>query len=118
MSAQVSWLLEVGIKPGEEDAFKLVMADLVESAQAEPGTLIYESFMGDDGRTVHAYERYADSEAALTHLGNFGEHFAERFLGAADPTGFTVYGNPSAEVREALTAFGPTYLGPNGGIDR
>ena len=83
----------------------------MESTKAESGTLDYEWYITDDGSVVHIYERYADSEATLLHLANFGEKFAERFLAAVDPTRFTVYGSPNNEVKEALTAFGPEYLG-------
>jgi quinol monooxygenase YgiN len=118
MGDQVSWLLEVAVKPGQLEDFRALMHEMVESTQGAPGALSYEWFVSDDGGAVHLYERYADSAAVLTHLGAFGEKFAGRFLAAVDPTRFTVYGAPSAEAREALGGFGPTYLGPFGGFAR
>lgn len=83
MGDHVSWVLEVAVKPGQLDEFKALLAEMVESREAESGAMIYEWSIGDDDRTVHAYERYADSEAVLTHLTGFGEKFAQRLLGAA-----------------------------------
>ncbi len=119
MSETVHWVLEVAIKQGELDNFKAVMNDMVEATQAnEPNTTNYEWFISDDGRTCHMYERYADSAATMTHLAAFGENFADRFLAAAAPTRFVVYGNPSAEVREALAGFGAVHMGQIGGFAR
>jgi quinol monooxygenase YgiN len=118
MGEAVSWMLELAVKPGQGDAFKQLMTEMVESTEAEPGALSYEWSITADGTVVHIYERYADSAATLAHLGQFGERFAERFLTAVTPTSLTVYGSPSSEVKDALTAFGPTYLGPFGGFVR
>src|SRR4051794_29147748 len=92
MGAEVSWLLEVEVKPGQLDTFRDLMNEMVVSTRAEPGALSYEWFIGDDGRVVHLHERYADSAASLAHLGTFGEWFAGRFLAAVDPKRLTVMG--------------------------
>jgi hypothetical protein len=91
---------------------------MIESTQAESGALIYEWSIGEEGGSVHSYERYADSAAVLAHLAAFGAKFAQRLLGAVDVTRFVVYGSPNGEVREALSAFGPTYMTPLGGFAR
>ena len=119
MSDNVYWVLELAIKPDQADAFKAVMSDMVAATEAnEPDALNYEWTLSEDGATCHIYERYADSAATMTHLASFGANFAERFLAALEPTRFTVYGNPSAEVREALGAFGPAYMTPTAGFVR
>jgi quinol monooxygenase YgiN len=118
MDARISWVLEVVVKPGQLDTFRALMEEMVTSTRAEPGALTYEWFVDDDGRVVHLYERYADSPAALAHLGTFGEWFAGRFLAAADPTRLTVMGRPSDEARAALSGLGAAYLSPFGGFVR
>jgi len=118
MDNDVSWVVEISVKPGQLEVFRALMTDMVASTREEPGALSYRWFVSDDGSTVHIYERYADSAATVTHLQNFGANFAERFLAAATPTRFTVYGTPSAEVKEGLNALGATYLGPFGGFVR
>src|SRR6476469_1323813 len=118
MNDQVSWLLELAVKPGELDNFKGVIDEMIESTRAEPGTLMYEWSINEDGSVVHGYERFADSGAAVAHLSAFGEKFAQRFLAAVDPTRLSVYGTPSEDAKEALGAFGPVYLAPIGGFAR
>jgi quinol monooxygenase YgiN len=114
----VSWLLELAVKPGELDNFKTLVNEMIESTDAEPGTLMYEWSINEDGSVVHGYERFADSGAAVGHLSAFGEKFAQRFLSAVDPTRLSVYGTPSDDAKEALGALGPVYMAPLGGFAR
>ena len=118
MDAPIAWVLEVAVKPGQIDSLQALMAEMVASTDAEPDALSYEWFASDDGGVVHLYERYADSAAALAHLGTFGEWFAGRFLAAVDPTRLTVMGNPSDQVKAALSGLGPVFLRPLGGFAR
>lgn len=118
MDKQVSWLVEVEVKPGQLETFKQLVRDMVESTSPEPGTLSYEWFISDDGTLVHIYERYADSEALLTHFRGFLEKFAERFSASLDLKRFTVYGEPSDEARAELGVLNPVYLGTLGGFVR
>ena len=119
MSEHVDLVLETDVNPGQLEALRTLMDEMVEATKAnEPGTLNYEWHVSDDGSTCHLYERYVDSDAVMAHLGAFGANYAERFMAALTPTAFTVYGRPNTAVREALSAFGPRYLGPFGGFAR
>jgi quinol monooxygenase YgiN len=118
MGDQVSWQVELAVKPGELDNFRALTAEMVESTRGESGVLSYERFISEDGRVVHVYERYTDSAAAVEHLRTFGRKFGGRFVGMVDRAQFTVYGTPSAELREMLDKFGATYLEPFGGFSR
>lgn len=119
MGETVHLVLEVAINQGELDNFKALMNEMVEFTQAnEPNTTNYECFISDDDQTCHMYERYTDSAAVLTHLASFGANFAERLLAAVAPTRLVVYGNPSAEVREALAGFGAVHMAQIGGFAR
>jgi quinol monooxygenase YgiN len=119
MSSAVHWVLELAIKDGEFGAFETLMNDMVSAARAnEPGTTHYEWFLSDDKSRCHTYERFVDSAAAMTHLGNFGAHFAERFIAVFEPTRLTVFGDPSAEVRGALAGFGAVHMEMAGGFAR
>ena len=51
----------------------------------------------------------------MAHLLTFGRKFGGRFVGLVDRKRFTVYGNPSAELKGILDEFGATYLEPFGG---
>jgi hypothetical protein len=92
------------------------MHEMVKSTRKESGTLAYEWFLSDDKNTCHLYERYADSNAVMAHLGNFGSKFSSRFLGYVEPTSLCVYGEPSDEVRSALKGFGAEHLRTFGGF--
>ena len=118
MGDQVSWQVELAVRPGELDNFRALTEEMVESARDEPGVLSYERFVSEDGQVVHVYERYADSAAAVAHLRTFGRNFGGRFTGMVDRKRFTVYGTPSVELRGMLDEFDATYLGPFGGFSR
>src|SRR5215207_9493335 len=113
---EVAWLLELAINPGAGDTVRAVMEDMVTSTTAEPGALSYAWFRSADGRLVAISERYTDSAAVVTHLTTFGETFAQRFLAAMTPTRMTVFGAPSEEAKQALSALNPMYLGYFGGF--
>jgi quinol monooxygenase YgiN len=118
MGEQVSWLLELAVKPGKLDELRAVVDDMVESTKAEPGALSYEWFVTDDGATADVYERYADSQAVLAHLATFGQTFAGRLLATVDVTRWTVFGNPSDEARQAMDRSGASYMGAFAGFVR
>jgi len=118
MNEVVSWVVEVAIKPGQLNAFKGLVEELVQSTRNEPQTVTYEYFLSADQASCHLYERYADSAAALTHLGTFGEKFAERFLRAVDLTRLTVYGAASDELKGVLGGFGASFMSQFNGFAR
>jgi quinol monooxygenase YgiN len=68
MSNDVSWQVELAVKPGQLDNFRVLTSEMVEHTRGEPGVLIYERFVSDDGTVVYVYERYADSASAISHL--------------------------------------------------
>jgi len=118
MSEEVSWSLELAVKPGQIDVVRALILEMVESTQNEPGALMYEWSISDDESTIHSYDRYADSDAVLEHLSTFGEKFGERLLGAVDPTRWVVYGGPTDRAREVLDGFGAVYVKPLAGFAR
>ena len=113
---EVAWLLELAVRPGAGDTVRAVMEAMVASTTAEPGALSYAWFRSADGRVVAISERYTDSTAVVTHWTTFGETFAQRFLAAMTPTRMTVFGAPSEDAQQALSALNPTYLGYFGGF--
>lgn len=118
MSNVVSWSLQMSVREGCLDDAKALVPEMVEATSREPGALIYEYFLNDDGTACHIYERYVDSEAVMAHLGNFGANFADRFMACFEPTSLSVYGPASDEVRGALDAFGASYFGTLSGFSR
>ncbi len=86
------------------------------SYASEPATLIYEWTISDDKKSAQVHERYADSDAALRHLKSFNDNYASRLLALVEPTGLTVYGKPSAALKEELAEANPVYMDVIGGF--
>ena len=118
MGSVVSWVIRVKVKSGQLEGFTALMEEMVASTKNESGTLAYEWFIDEAGENCHIYERYADSEAVMIHGASFGEHFAERFMGSVDVTGFDIYGEPSDDVKNAFAEMGVSYFGTFGGFAR
>jgi quinol monooxygenase YgiN len=118
MSDYVAWVLELKIKPGQADAFRSLLDEMVASTENEPGALNYEWHIDDAGEIVHVYERYVDSAAVLAHSATFREKFAARVMNLADITRMTVYGNPNDAVRATLGGGRAVVMQPFGGFTR
>jgi quinol monooxygenase YgiN len=116
MSGEISWQVELAVKPGQLDNFRALTHEMVESTKSEQGVLVYERFVSDDGNVVHLYERYAGSGAAMAHLLAFAKNYGKRFLDMVDRKRFTVFGTPSNELRGILDKFGATYYAPFDGF--
>lgn len=103
----IYWTLKVAINDGKKDEVKALASEMTEATQSgEPGALNYEWHFCSDGKSCHIYERYADNAAVMAHLGNFGEKFADRFMGVFTPVSFDVYGPADETVRGALAQMG------------
>ena len=119
MTGHVYWMFDLEIKDGAYDTFEALMKEMVEATKAnEPGALNYEWSVSEDKKTCHLLERYADSEATMIHMGNFGKNFARRFMEVLKPKSITLYGDPSEEVLKALAPMGPVVMAPVGGFSR
>ena len=116
MSDQISWPVELAVKLGQIDNFRALTTEMVESTGQVAGVLNYERFVSADGNFVHVYERYTDSAAAVAHLQSFTKNFSVRFMMMVKRTHFTMFGNPSDELRRLLDQFGATYLTPFGDL--
>ena len=118
MPNTISWNLRMSVHEGHLDDARALMFEMIRATREEPGCLGYEWFLDGEGNAYHINERFADSDAAVAHLDNFGSKFADRFLTIFEPTSLHVYGEPSDEARAALDLFGAVYLGTLGGFNR
>ena len=119
MSEQVSWRVEVALRPENIDGFRTLINEMVQSTQNnEPDTLLYEWSISEDGTSAHSYETYAHSAAAIIHIDAFGDHFATRFAALAERTHLIVFGNPDDEVRARLSQAGGILTTPIKGFRR
>ena len=119
MSTAIEWVLELDIQDGKADDVLPLVEEMSKATQAdEAGALTYEYFLNADKSRCTVLERYADSNAVMAHMGNFGAKFAERFLATFAPVRFTVYGPANDEVRAALAGFGATHEDRIAGFSR
>lgn len=119
MHDHVCWMLNLEVEAGKLDDLRALMAEMAAATETnEPGTLDYEWSLNDEGTHCHLFERYADSAAAMVHIGTFGSRFAERFFAAVKPVSFTLYGRPDATVREALASSVTCRMLPAAGFSR
>ena len=113
-SDQVYWVLTVTVD--QMDKFKALIQKLVAATQKETGAVQYEYNIGDDQKTVDIYEPYADSKAAMFHVGKTFGQFSKEFLALAKPTRWVIYGTPSNELKQAIADFHPIYMTPFDGF--
>lgn len=119
MSDIIEWILEMDILPEEAGTMQSLVDEMVAATQTdEPNALTYEYYVNADRTTCTVIERYADNDAVLQHLGNFGAKFADRFLKTFAPVNFVVYGPANDQVRTALADFGATYSDRIAGFSR
>jgi quinol monooxygenase YgiN len=117
MGEEISWHVELRVRPGQLDNFRTLTGEMVAVTRREPGVLSYQRFVSEDGTTVHLYERYSDSGAAVAHLEAFAKRFADRFSTMVERKTFSVFGDPSAELKAMLDRFDAMYLKPFGGLE-
>lgn len=118
-SRHVAWMFELAVREGRDAEFQSLMAEMAEATERdEPGTRDYEWYVSDDGRRLHLFERYADADAAMTHLGTFGERYMARFFTVLAPERLTLYGAPDARVRGAMARLAPSVMTQAAGFRR
>ena len=117
MDGEISWHVELRVKPGQLGNFQILTGEMVAVTRREPGVLSYQRFLSENGTIIHVYERYADSAAAVAHLEAFAKLFAGRFSAMVERKAFTVFGYPSAELKAVLDRFNAMYLRPFGDFD-
>jgi len=117
MGGEISWHVELRVRPGQLGNFRTLTDEMVAVTRREPGVLSYQRFVTEDGTTIHAYERYSDSGAAVVHLEAFAKRFAGRFSAMVERKTLTVFGDPSVELKAVLDRFNATYLKPFGDLE-
>ena len=117
MSA-ISYVIEFSIADGKLEDFRQKAAGYVDGVKAnEPGTHTYQWYLGEDGKHCLLHERFASSEALLTHLGNVGPSLPD-LLAIAPITRLEVLGTASDAAKEALEDLGATHFPNLAGFDR
>jgi hypothetical protein len=95
------------VTPDNLDEFKRLAGEALKIAADEPGNLQYDWFFNADETACVVRETYESSDAVLTHLGRVGEILGP-VVGLGGGLEIEIFGNPSAELVQALEAFSPT----------
>ena len=87
----------LSINDGQLDAFKERAAAAVESVRAnEPGMLVYEWYVSEDGKTCHIVEEYADAAALAAHsAGEVGKTLIPQLFEVSSMTSLKVMADPA-----------------------
>ena len=85
-----------------KEGVQALIAEAAELTKQEKGCLAYEWHLSEDGKSVHAYERYTDSEAAMVHVNDTFSKISEKVTKVMTPTGLTIYGEAIAKPEKDL----------------
>jgi quinol monooxygenase YgiN len=90
------------VPPSTLAEFKRAAAQAQDLTKREPGALQYDWFFNDDQTVCIVHEAYVDSAAVTAHIGNLGDVFG-KLLETDGGCSFEVFGNPSRELRDAVS---------------
>lgn len=93
------------IPPGNLAEFKELAARALEITKDEGTTLQYDWFFSDDETKCVVRERYANSDAVLSHMANVGELIG-KFAELGGGLEIEAFGDPSPELLKAAAAAG------------
>ena len=113
MSDTVSWNVHMSVREGQLNDARELMTEMVESTRGEVGTLGYEWFLGADGTVCHLNERYADSDAAMVHLGPSTPSSLSASLGASSRPVSMCTANQATRCEQSSTILARCTLGPS-----
>jgi quinol monooxygenase YgiN len=116
MSNEIAWQVELTVESAMMDKFRDLTDEMIQSTAHEEGVLVYERFLANNGDKVFLYERYANSQAALSHLRVFQEKFGAAFSQLVNRERFLVFGTPSDELKQILDRYDAVFLSRIGGF--
>ena len=116
MHDEISWHVELTIEPARLESFRALTNEMIESARLEDGVLVYERFLSEDGGKIFLYERYPNSDAAISHLRSFRDKFADALGRLVKRERFLVFGTPNDELKRMLSGFDATFARPMAGF--
>ncbi len=107
------------VNEGQLEAFKSIAQTMTEASNAEPGTLGYEWFAGEDGARMRLAETYADASALEEHfMGPVVQQWLPKLAALCAVDGIEIYGDPGPKVRELAGGRGTVIFQYWLGLDR
>jgi quinol monooxygenase YgiN len=111
--------VDLTIQEGKCNEFEGIARTMIAGSHDEPGTLEYDFFLSNDGKSCRLVESYANPDAMLAHFkGRVVQELVPRLLETSSLAGFEVYGNPGPEMTQMLTGFGAEIFDFWNGISR
>jgi quinol monooxygenase YgiN len=111
--------VDVTVNEGQLDAFKALAKAMTDGSASEPGTIGYEWFFSEDGKTCRLLETYADAAAVAAH---FAGPVVCQLVPQMNPyckiDRFEIYGDPGPEVSQTATGWGAKIYRYWAGINR
>ena len=99
--------VSVTVNDGQLEAFKTIAKDMTAGSQAEPDTLGYEWFAGNDGNSFRLVETYKDAKAVEAHFtGPVVQQLVPRLAALVTVNSMEFYGDPGPKVSEMAAGFG------------
>ncbi len=99
------------------DGFNRMVAQRIQAAEGEPGTITYWWSRTEDGNRYADIDCYADPQAAMLHLDSWREHSVE-FIAYATIGRCLVLGDVTDDIRGELIALTPQYMSYYGGFSK
>ncbi len=119
MNNEVSWILTSRLVTTQPKVFEDLMVEMAKAVQQmQGGTTAYVWYLSEDGQSSEIFASFESSDAAILHMAWFSSTYAKQFMDTLHPTGMTVYGKPTQELRDALASLSPRYLQTVGGFAR
>lgn len=119
MNNEVSWILTSRLVTTQPKAFEDLMVEMAKAVQqTQGGTTAYVWYLSEDGHSSEIFASFENSDAAISHMTWFSNTYVKQFMEMLNPTGMTVYGKPTQELRNTLASLSPRYLQTVGGFAR
>jgi len=109
MTENIYWILKAKIGDRNLDNLKRLAEECCEITKTEPGVMAYEWSIAQDRGTLHIYERYVNTEAAMAHMANLSAQLP-RLMELVTVTEIECYGKAGSDFREAAKDFPMTYM--------
>ncbi len=96
----------------DTDRFREMAELMVMVSREEPGTVVYDWYLDDDGRAGTLYEAYASQAALQAHTsGRVFTELAPKYLDAMRVVGVDVYGEAAGLTRRDVLGASTTWWG-------
>ena len=107
------------VNEGQTEAFTNIAKTMTEGTKSEPGTLGYEWFAKEDGKTFRLVETYTDAAAVEAHfMGTVVQEWVPKLAAVCSVDGFEFYGDPGPKVAAMAAGFGAVFFQYWMGIER